>query len=84
MLDAMISVDNFLNETSRHAHVILPGLSPLEESHYDVAFPQLAYRNAVRYSTPVFERSAGVDGWVSLEVSPLLAHDTASTVAQAA
>src|SRR6267378_765426 len=29
---------------------------------------------------PVWDRTSGVDGWVSLEVSPLLAHDTASTV----
>lgn len=53
-LDFMVSVDVYLNETTRHADVILPGLSPLEESHYDVAFPQLAYRNAVRFSLPVF------------------------------
>jgi anaerobic selenocysteine-containing dehydrogenase len=53
-LELMISVDIYLNETTRHADVILPGLSSLEESHYDVAFPQLAYRNAVRYSAPVF------------------------------
>ncbi len=33
LLDAMISVDNYLNETSRHAHVILPGLSFLEQPH---------------------------------------------------
>jgi transaldolase len=32
---------------------------------------------------PVHERTAGVDGWVSLEVSPLLAHDAKSTVAEA-
>jgi anaerobic selenocysteine-containing dehydrogenase len=55
----MVSVDVYLNETTRHADVILPGLSPLEESHYDVAFPQLAYRNAARYSPPVFEPAAG-------------------------
>jgi len=53
-LDLMISVDIYLNETTRHADVILPGLSPLEEAHYDVAFPQLAWRNAARYSPPVF------------------------------
>ena len=57
-LDLMISVDIYLNETTRHADVILPGLSSLEESHYDVAFPQLAWRNAVRYSAPVFEPPA--------------------------
>ena len=32
---------------------------------------------------PIFDRTNGVDGWVSLEVSPLLAHDTASTLAAA-
>ena len=32
---------------------------------------------------PIWERTSGVDGWVSLEVSPLLAHDTAGTVAAA-
>lgn len=52
-LDLMVSVDVYLNETTRHAHVILPGLSPLEESHYDVAFPQLSCRNHARYSPPV-------------------------------
>jgi len=32
---------------------------------------------------PVYDRTCGVDGWVSLEVSPLLAHDTKSTIAEA-
>lgn len=53
-LELMISVDIYLNETTRHADVILPGLSPLEEAHFDVALPQLAWRNAARYSAPVF------------------------------
>jgi anaerobic selenocysteine-containing dehydrogenase len=56
-LDLMVSLDIYVNETSRHADVILPGPSPLEESHYDVAFPQLAYRNCVRYSPAVLPRS---------------------------
>ena len=34
-LDCMISVDNWINETTRHAHVILPGLSALEQAHHD-------------------------------------------------
>jgi anaerobic selenocysteine-containing dehydrogenase len=55
-LDLMVSMDIYLNETSRHADVILPGLSPLEEAHFDVAFPQLSYRNAARYTKPVFAR----------------------------
>jgi anaerobic selenocysteine-containing dehydrogenase len=53
-LEFMVSLDIYLNETSRHADVILPGLSPLEDSHYDVAFPQLSFRNHARYSGPVF------------------------------
>jgi anaerobic selenocysteine-containing dehydrogenase len=58
-LEFMVSVDIYLNETTRHADVILPGTSPLEDSHYDVAFSQLSYRNQARYSQPVFPRSAG-------------------------
>ena len=58
-LDFMVSLDNYLNETTCHADVVLPGLSPLQESHYDVAFPQLSYRNQVRYSAAVFEPPAG-------------------------
>jgi anaerobic selenocysteine-containing dehydrogenase len=57
-LELMISVDIYLNETTRHADVILPGLSPLEDSHYDVAFPQLSWRNTVRYSPAVLPRPA--------------------------
>ena len=52
-LDALVSLDIYLNETSRHADVILPGGSPLEESHFDVPFPQFAYRNAARYSPAI-------------------------------
>lgn len=52
-LDFMVSLDIYLNETSRHADVVLPGLSTLENSHYDTAFPAFGYRNALRYSPPV-------------------------------
>jgi anaerobic selenocysteine-containing dehydrogenase len=58
-LDLMVSLDVYLNETTRHAHVILPGLSPLEDPHYDVAFPQLSCRNHARYSAPVLPRPEG-------------------------
>jgi anaerobic selenocysteine-containing dehydrogenase len=53
-LDFMVSLDIYLNETTRHAHVILPGLSPLESPHYDVALWQLAIRNYARFSPPTF------------------------------
>jgi anaerobic selenocysteine-containing dehydrogenase len=52
-LDFMLSMDIYLNETTRHADVILPGLSPLEDSHYDVPFPQFSFRNQARYSAAV-------------------------------
>ncbi|MCW7539204.1 molybdopterin oxidoreductase family protein [Aquabacterium sp. A7-Y] len=58
-LDFMVSVDIYLNETTRHADVILPGRSPLEDAHYDVTFSQLSYRNHARYSEPVFAPPAG-------------------------
>jgi anaerobic selenocysteine-containing dehydrogenase len=58
-LELMVSVDVYLNETTRHAHVILPGRSPLEDGHFDVAFPQLAWRNTARYSPPVLPAPPG-------------------------
>lgn len=57
-LDFMVSLDIYLNETTRHADVILPGLSPLEDLHFDVAFPQFAWKNAVRFSEPTLPRDA--------------------------
>lgn len=57
-LELMISVDPYLNETTRHADIVLPPPSPLERPHYDLAFTQLAVRNVANYSTPVLERSA--------------------------
>ena len=49
-------VDIYVNETTRHADVILPAPSPLEKSHYDLALYQLAVRNVANYSPPVLER----------------------------
>ena len=49
-LDFMLSLDIYLNETTRHADVILPALSPLQEPHYDIAFTQLAWTHAARFS----------------------------------
>ena len=58
-LEFMVSMDIYLNETTRHADVVLPGWSPLEDSHYDVPFPQFSFRNHARYSGPVFTAPAG-------------------------
>lgn len=53
-LDFMVAVDIYLNETTRHADVILPGTSPLRRSHYDFAFYGLSVRNVANYSPPLF------------------------------
>ena len=55
-LDFMLSIDIYLNETTRHADVILPGLSPLEDVHFDLAFGQFSYRNHARFSDAVLPR----------------------------
>ncbi len=51
-LEFMVSVDIYLNETTRHADVILPPPSPLAKPHYDFAFLSLAVRNVAKYSPP--------------------------------
>ena len=56
-----MSVDNYLNETTRHAHVILPGLSPLEQPHYDEMIWSWAIRSAGKYSPPLFEPEPDAD-----------------------
>jgi anaerobic selenocysteine-containing dehydrogenase len=57
-LEFMVAVDIYLNETTRHADVILPGSSPLERSHYDIGLYQLAVRNVANFSSPLFEAPA--------------------------
>jgi len=49
-LDFMVVVDPYLNETSRHAHVLLPPPPPSRAPHFDFAFNTLAVRNQVRYT----------------------------------
>ena len=51
-LDFMVSVDPYLNETTRHAHVVLPPPPPSQSAHYDFALNTLAVRNNARYSPP--------------------------------
>ncbi|WP_369238957.1 molybdopterin oxidoreductase family protein [Streptomyces sp. R21] len=48
-LDFMVSVDPYLNETSRHAHVVLPPPPPSQAPHFDFAFNAFAVHNQVRY-----------------------------------
>ncbi len=58
-LDFMASVDFYINETTRHANIILPPTSPLEHDHFDISFHTLAVRNTVRYNQPVFDKPEG-------------------------
>ena len=58
-LEFMVSIDIYLNETTRHANIILPPLSTLERSQYDLAFQALAIRNGAKFSQPVFK--AGIE-----------------------
>ena len=60
-LDLLVSLDLYLNETSRFAHVIFPAPSPLETSHYDVLLSQFAVRNVARWSPPVFPLAHGAE-----------------------
>jgi len=63
-LEFMVSVDIYLNETTRHATVILPPPSPLQRSHYDLALLQFAIRNVANYSGPVLSLDDGQpDEW---------------------
>jgi anaerobic selenocysteine-containing dehydrogenase len=66
-LEFMVSVDVYVNETTRHADVILPAPSPLRRSHYDVALYLFAVRNVANYSPPVLEPEPGLpDEWVTI------------------
>ncbi len=55
-LDFYVAIDFYLNETTRHAHLILPPSSPLEREHYDLIFHALAVRDTAKYSAPVFAK----------------------------
>ena len=63
-LELFIAVDPYLNATTRHADLILPPVSPLERSHYDLALHLLAIRNTAKFSDPAFEPAPGaLDDW---------------------
>ncbi|MCB1552800.1 MAG: molybdopterin-dependent oxidoreductase [Xanthomonadales bacterium] len=67
-LDFMVSVDPYLNETTRHAHLILPPASALTQYHYDVYFNAFAVRRVARLSVPLAERGADERGdWEILD-----------------
>jgi anaerobic selenocysteine-containing dehydrogenase len=73
-LEFMVSVDIYLNETTRHADVILPPPSQLQRSHYDLLLLQFAVRNVANYSEPVLPLDDGApDEWEILAKLALIA-----------
>jgi len=73
-LEFMVSVDLYLNETTKHADVILPCPSQLQRSHYDVLLLQFAVRNVANYSPSVLPLEPGQpDEWEILAKLGLIA-----------
>lgn len=58
-LEFMVSLDPYLNETTRHADIILPPTSALEHDHYDIAFHMNAIHNTARFNEAVFDKPDG-------------------------
>ncbi|KQZ69792.1 molybdopterin-dependent oxidoreductase [Nocardioides sp. Root151] len=56
-LDFLAAVDIYVNETTRHADVILPPTTALERDHYDLVFHLLAVRNTARFTPAVFDKA---------------------------
>lgn len=83
-LDFMVSIDIYINETTRHAHIILPPTGALEHAQFDPVFHALAVRNTVRWSPPLFAKPDGAlhDWEILLELSTRLeSRDFSSTLA---
>lgn len=73
-LDFMVAIDYFVNETSRHANIILPPVSPLERDHYDVTFNNFAVHNVAKYSNALFRKNKNAkhDWQIYLELAKRL------------
>jgi anaerobic selenocysteine-containing dehydrogenase len=75
-LEFMVSIDPYINETTRHAHIILPPSLSLERGHYDVVFHLLAVRNTAKFSPALFQRGAETrhDWEILLELQTRMEH----------
>jgi len=73
-LDLVVCVDPYLNETTRHADVLLPPPTALQRSHYDVAFWSFSMRNYAKYSAPILPMDDGqLEEWKILAKLALIA-----------
>lgn len=73
-LEFMVAIDYYVNETSRHANIILPPVSPLEREHYDVTFNNFAVHNVAKYSPALFAKHSNAkhDWQIYLELAKRL------------
>lgn len=73
-LDFMVSIDFYINETTRHARIILPPTGPLEHENYDLIFHLLAIRNTAKFSPALFspEKDTRHDWEIFLELQTRL------------
>ncbi|HSW23501.1 MAG TPA: molybdopterin-dependent oxidoreductase [Burkholderiaceae bacterium] len=63
-LDALVAIDPYLNDSTRHAHVILPPPSPLQRPHHDLHFKQWSVRNVAQHSPAALPlRDGQLDEW---------------------
>lgn len=76
-LEFMVSIDFYINETTRHANIILPPTSPLERDHYDIAFHVLAVHNTTKFSPALFQPEADTrhDWQILLELQTRMEQD---------
>ena len=80
-LEFYAAIDFYVNETTRHAHVILPPVGPLERDQYDVVFHALAIRNTAKYSPALYRKPHGaLQDWEIL--TELTARLTGGTLLQ--
>ncbi|TIC86284.1 molybdopterin oxidoreductase family protein [Nocardioides sp. GY 10113] len=70
-LDFMVSLDVYVNETTRHADVILPGPTPLERAHYDLLLYQYSVRNIARWSEPVLPTEVPPDWHAMVRIAAI-------------
>ncbi len=80
-LEFMVCIDIYLNETTRHADIILPPATGLEVPHFDIGFNQLSIRNVVKFSDPVFAKAEGAkyDYEIFQELTKRMQHDELPT-----
>ncbi len=78
-LEFMVSIDCYINETSKHAHIILPPSSSLERTHYDLAFNLLAVHNTAKFSPALFQKDGETrhDWEILLELQTRMEHNGA-------